>query len=243
MSETRYFDFYMNYIKEFNIDIVCCLDEGEISHYEAEFPSDVEEMTNFIKAFERIFPEAHHNLNRYINLLRGLKIMEQTDGFRDTEIYLDIIDDIRENALEELQDQISNYPQKVSNQTNHFDFHGYIKELNENLHFDGGNSYIIQEGSGESENYSIMIEGNHYTTLEINISHQELEKQLKNNNLELFILRHYEAAIDDMCVDELFDELYSSITEYRASEFLNMLLEDKKFFTEVIKEKIEQFNK
>src|SRR5699024_10653240 len=137
LKQIPLFDFYINYIKEFNTDILCSVNEGDISYYEAEFPSNANEMKDFINAFEHIFPDANHNLFTYINLLNGLNMMEQVGEFTTTEIYLDIVDYIREEALEELQNQISNYPQKVEKEYINFDFIGYIEELNEKLEFDG----------------------------------------------------------------------------------------------------------
>lgn len=240
LKQIPLFDFYINYIKEFNADIICSLNEGEISYYEAEFPSNANEMKDFINAFEYIFPEADHNLFPYINLLNGLNIMEQAGEFTTTEIYLDIVDYIREEALEELQNQISNYPQKGEKQEQYFDFKGYIEELNEKLGFDGNNSEIIHERTGEHENYDISIEGNHYTTLQINLKHQDLVNHLKNKDLELFILKYYESAIVDFDVDDVFDELYDAVSsQYRASEFLNMLKEDEIFFTSTIRDAIQ----
>lgn len=239
LKQIPLFDFYIDYIKEFNVDIICSLDEGEISYYEAEFPSNANEMKDFINAFEHIFPEADHNLFPYINLLNGLNIMEQAGEFTTTETYLDIVDYIREEALEELQNQISNYPQKREKEGQYFDFKGYIEELNEKLGFDGNNSEIIHEGTGEYEGYDISIEGNHYTTLQINLEHQDLEKHLKSKDLEMFILESYESAIVDFDVDDVFDELYDAVSsQYRASEFLNMLKEDKIFFTSTIRDAI-----
>src|SRR5699024_6572893 len=95
--------------------------------------------------------------------------MEKDNEFKDSELYLDIVDYIREEALEELQDQISNYPQEGKKEEQYFDLKGYIDELNEKLGYDGKNSEIIHEGNGEFEAYDITIEGRHYTTLQINL--------------------------------------------------------------------------
>lgn len=240
MSKQELTNHYINYIKEFNMDIIHGMNEGDISHYEAEFPSNSEEMEAFISAFKHIFPHATHNFSRFKILLSGLTKMEEDNEFKDSELYLDIVDYIREEALEELQDQISNYPQEEKKEEQYFDFKGYIEELNEKLGFDGNNSEIIHEGTGEYEGYDISIEGNHYTTLQINLEHQDLEKHLKSKDLEMFILESYESAIVDFDVDDVFDELYDAVSSrYRASEFLNMLKEDKIFFTSTIRDAIQ----
>lgn len=239
MSKQELTNHYINYIKEFNMDIIHGMNEGDISHYEAEFPSNSEEMEAFISAFKHIFPHATHNFSRFKILLSGLTKMEEDNEFKDSELYLDIVDYIREEALEELQDQISNYPQEEKKEEQYFDFKGYIEELNEKLGFDGNNSEIIHEGTGEYEAYDISIEGNHYTTLQINLEHQDLEKHLKSKDLEMFILESYESAIVDFDVDDVFDELYDSVKQhYGASMFLKMLKEDKIFFTKTIREAI-----
>src|SRR5699024_5022232 len=240
MSKQELTNHYINYIKEFNMDIIHGMNEGDISHYEAEFPSNSEEMEAFISAFKHIFPHATHNFSRFKILLSGLTKMEEDNEFKDSELYLDIVDYIREEALEELQDQISNYTQEGKKEEQYFDFKGYIEELNEKLGFDGNNSEIIHEGTGEYEAYDISIEGNHYTTLQINLEHQDLEKHLKSKDLEMFILESYESAIVDFDVDDVFDELYDAVaSQYRASEFLNMLKEDEIFFTSTIRDAIQ----
>lgn len=243
MSKQELTNHYINYIKEFNTDIIHEHRYADISHYEAEFPSNSEEMEGFISAFKHIFPHATHNFSRFKILLSGLTKMEEDNVFKGLELYLDIVDYIREEALEELQDQISNYPQKREKEGQYFDFKDYIEELNEKLGFDGNNSEIIHEGTGEYEAYDISIEGNHYTTLQINLEQQDLEKHLKSKDLEMFILESYESAIVDFDVDDVFDELYDAVsTRYRASKFLEMLHEDKIFFTTTIEEAI-KFNK
>lgn len=240
MSKQELTNHYINYIKEFNMDIIHGMNEGDISHYEAEFPSNSEEMEAFISAFKHIFPHATHNFFRFKILLSGLTKMEEDNEFKDSELYLDIVDYIREEALEELQDQISNYPQEGKKEEQYFDFKGYIEELNEKLGFDGNNSEIIHEGTGEYEAYDISIEGNHYTTLQINLEQQDLEKHLKSKDLEMFILESYESAIEDFDVDDKFDELYDAVSsQYRASEFFNMLKEDEIFFTSTIRDAIQ----
>lgn len=239
MSKQESINNYINYIKEFNTDIIHEIRYADMSHYEAEFPSNSEEMEAFINAFKHIFPHATHNFSRFKILLSGLTKMEEDNEFKDSELYLDIVDYIREEALEKLQNQISNYPQKREKEGQYFDFKGYIEELNEKLGFDGNNSEIIHEGTGEYEAYDISIEGNHYTTLQINLEHQDLEKHLKSKDLEMFILESYESAIVDFDVDEVFDELYDSAKQhYGASMFLKMLKEDKIFFTKTIREVI-----
>lgn len=246
LKQIPLFDFYINYIKEFNTDILGSIDEREISNFEAEFPSNGEEMKIFVKAFEHIFPEAKHNLSPYINLLSGLNVMENAEEFTTTEMYLDIVDYIREEALEELQDQITNYPQKNEQKEQYFDFKGYIEEINEELGFDGGNSEVIEEELNHVDNINnedyitVVIEGNQYTTLQIILKRQDLEKHLKNNTLKWFILKEYEIAIADFDVDEVFDELYDAVSsQYRASQFLNMLKEDEIFFTNTIRDAIQ----
>lgn len=231
--------YYTDYIYDYNKEIIKD-DTGEINEFEVDFPYDPEEMRIFIEVFESIFPKANHKFDKYIKLLEGLNIMEKSEGFEDTDMFMDIVDYIREEALEELQDQIKNYPQKREKEGQYFDFKGYIEELNEKLGFDGNNSEIIHEGTGEYEGYDISIEGNHYTTLQINLEHQDLEKHLKSKDLEMFILESYESAIADFDVDDEFDVLYDAVSsQYRASEFLNMLKEDEIFFTSTIRDTIQ----
>lgn len=238
MSKQELTNHYINYIKEFNMDIIHGMNEGDISHYEAEFPSNSEELEAFISAFKHIFPHATHSFSRYKVLLSGLTKMEEDNEFKDSELYFDIVDYIGEEALEELQDQISKYP--LLEDVKLFDFKSYIEELNEKLGFDGNNSEIIHEGTGEYEGYDISIEGNHYTTLQIYLEHQDLEKHLKSKDLEMFILESYESAIADFDVDDEFDVLYDAVSsQYRASEFLNMLKEDEIFFTSTIRDTIQ----
>lgn len=238
MSKQELTNHYINYIKEFNMDIIHGMNEGDISHYEAEFPSNSEELEAFISAFKHIFPHATHSFSRYKVLLSGLTKMEEDNEFKDSELYFDIVDYIGEEALEELQDQISKYP--LLEDVKLFDFKSYIEELNEKLGFDGNNSEIIHEVTGEYEAYDICIEGNHYTTLQIYLEHQDLEKHLKSKDLEMFILESYESAIADFDVDDEFDVLYDALSsQYRASEFLNMLKEDEIFFTSTIRDAIQ----
>lgn len=233
-------EFFTEYIYDYNKEIIKN-DSGEINEFEVHFPDDPEKMRGFIEVFESIFPKANHKFDKYIKLLEGLNIMEKSEGFEDTDMFMDIVDYIREEALEELTNQISDYPQKREKEGQYFDFKGYIEELNEKLGFDGNNSEIIHEGTGEYEGYDISIEGNHYTTLQINLEHQDLEKHLKSKDLEMFILESYESAIVDFDVDDVFDELYDAVSsQYRASEFLNMLKEDEIFFTSTIRDAIKK---
>lgn len=234
MSKQELINNYINYIKEFNTDIIHEIRYADMSHYEAEFPSNSEEMEAFINAFKHIFPHATHNFSRFKILLSGLTKMEEDNEFKDSELYLDIVDYIREEALEELQDQISKYP--LLEDAKLFDFKSYIEELNEDLGFDGANSEVIEEGEGTNRSYYILIEGKNYTTLQILLDIKDLEKHLKNKNIKRYILQAYESAIIDFDVDEVFDELYDSAKQhYGASMFLNMLKEDKIFFTKTIK--------
>lgn len=226
--------YYTDYIYDFNKEIIKD-DTGEINEFEINFPYDPEEMRIFIEVFESIFPKANHKFFNYIKLLEGLNIMEESEDFKNTDMFIDIVDYIRNEALEELTNQISDYPKKIEVEKKYFDFKGYIEEINEKLGFDGMNSEIIHDETGEFENYDITIEGNNFTTLQINLEHQKLEKHLKNRDLEKFILKSYEAEIVDFDTDEKFDELYDAVSpQYRASEFLKMLEEDKIFFTNTI---------
>lgn len=237
MSKQELTNHYINYIKEFNMDIIHGMNEGDISHYEAEFPSNSEELEAFISAFKHIFPHATHSFSRYKVLLSGLTKMEEDNEFKDSELYFDIVDYIGEEALEELQDQIKNYPQKEFKEELSFDFKGYIESLNEKLGFDGRNSEIIHHGTGEYENYEIFIVGKNHTILDINLEHQDLAKHLKNNNLEMFILKNYEEAIIDFNADEVFDELYEHLSsEYRSSELLKRLEADKQYMIEQVQQ-------
>lgn len=235
MSKQELTNHYINYIKEFNMDIIHGMNEGDISHYEAEFPSNSEELEAFISAFKHIFPHATHSFSRYKVLLSGLTKMEEDNEFKDSELYFDIVDYIGEEALEELQDQISKYP--LLEDVKLFDFKSYIEELNEDLGFDGANSEVIQDGIDEYENYEIFIVGKNHTILDINLEHQDLAKHLKNNNLEMFILKNYEEAIIDFNADEVFDELYEDLSsEYRPSELLKRLEADKQYMIEQVQQ-------
>lgn len=231
-------EFFTNYIYDYKKDFIQ-EKSGELTEFENHFPSNSEEMKIFIEVFESIFPKANHTFEKYIKLLEGLNIMGESDDFKDTDMFMDIGDYIVGEALEELENQIRDYPQKVETKK-YCDFIGYIESLNEKLGFDGINSEIIHEGTGEYENYDISIEGKNHTTLDINLEHQDLAKHLKNNDLEMFILKKYEEAIVDFDVDEKFDQVYDSVSAtYRASEFLKILEEDKMFFTNTIRDAIQ----
>lgn len=239
-------EYYADYIYDYSKEIVY-EDNGELSEFEVNFPDDSDEMKIFIEVFESIFPKTNHRFERYIKLLEGYNTMYDTDeDFRDSEILMDIIDYIRGEALEELTHQIMHYPQKIEQKEQYFDFKGYIEELNEELGFDGGNSEVIEEELNHVDNINnedyitVVIEGNHYTTLQIILKRQDLEKHLKSNTLKWFILKEYEIAITDFEVDEVFDELYDAVSsQYRASLFLKMLKEDEIFFTNTIRDAIQ----
>lgn len=240
--ETYYEDYIYDYSKE-----IVYGEHGELSEFEVNFPDNSYEMKIFIEAFESIFPKTNHQFERYIKLLEGFNIMYDTDdNFRNSELFMDIIDYIREEALEELTHQIMHYPQKNEQA---FDFVGYIEELNEELGFDGANSEIIEEELNHVDNINnedsidVLIEGNHYTTLQIILKRQDLEKHLKNNTLKWFILKEYEIAIADFDFDDYFDKLYDSVSlQYRASQFLDMIKEDEIFFINTIRDAIKLKN-
>lgn len=233
--------FYENYFIDYKHEF---LEKGEcdLSYFEAEFPNTSYSMNIFIETFENIFPNANHEFEKYKIYLEGLETMMQVESFRCSDFHMDIVDTIREAALEELAELISNYPSRSENNT--FNFVDYIEDLNEELGFVGANSEVIQEkyysNNNEYHSYiNVVIEGNHFTTLQIILQNEDLEKYLKNKDLETFILESYEAAIVDFDVDEVFDELYDALSkQYRASEFLKMLKEDEMFFTNTIRDAI-----
>ncbi|WP_281512324.1 hypothetical protein [Mammaliicoccus vitulinus] len=228
---------FISYIEKFKEEVII-KEDPSLGNFVADFPYNEKDLESFIKAFEILYPMNNHNFSRYVPLVKGLTLINEDTELQNTDMSHEIEDFIRENLLQDLKQQIVTYPHIEIPKA--FDYKGYIEELNEKLGFDGMNSEIIHEGTGENEQYDILIEGNNFTTLQIIIENQDLDKHLKNQDLEMFILKHYESAIVDFNVDDLFNELYSAVSsQYRPSQFFNMLEEDKMFFTNTLRDAIQ----
>ena len=231
--------YYTDYIYDYNKEIIKD-DTGEINEFEVNFPYDPEEMRIFIEVFESIFPKANHKFDKYIKLLEGLNIMEKSEDFKDTDMFMDVFDYIREEALEELTNQISDYPQKIEEEKQYFDFIEYIGNLNAEIGFFGMNSEVIEK---EDDTIHVRIEATNNTTIAMEFQRSELEDKYYNNELKKHILSSYENHITKFDIDEEFNSVYNSLDgAIRPSEFLSMISEDKKFFMYTIRDAIKKIS-
>lgn len=224
-----FLNYYMYYISEFKSKVV--LKEVETyCYYEEQFPSSEAEMLDFIKSFTKLFPDAENVFEQYIPLINALNMMQENEDFRNTSLYLDYVDYIREHALSDLEEQIKLY--SITEKKRSSDCIKYIKELNEELGVIGKNSYIY-ENDNEIE---VGIEAPGHTVSVAVLDKETLISEIENDEWKDYIINEYLTSLRYFDIDyemdqDWFDELKNTHTE-APSKIRYMIENDIEYFKE-----------